>query len=29
MTFRELLEKYKNKTATPEERKQGEAELEK
>ena len=29
MTFRELLEKYKNHTATPEERKQVEAELEK
>lgn len=29
MTFRELLEKYKNQTATPEERKQVEAELEK
>ena len=29
MTFRELLEKYKNYTATPEERKQVEAELEK
>lgn len=28
MTFRELLEKYKNQTATPEERKQVEAELE-
>lgn len=29
MTFRELLEKYKNHTATPEERKQVETELEK
>jgi len=29
MTFRELLEKYKNYTATPEERKQVETELEK
>lgn len=29
MTFRELLEKYKNQTATPEERKQVEGELEK
>ena len=29
MTFRELLEKYKNQTATPEERKQVEVELEK
>ncbi|WP_278873273.1 anti-sigma factor C-terminal domain-containing protein [Anaerotignum lactatifermentans] len=29
MTFRELLEKYKNQTATPEERKRVEAELEK
>ena len=29
MTFRELLEKYKNQTATPEERKQVETELEK
>ena len=29
MTFRELLEKYKNHTATTEERKQVEAELEK
>lgn len=29
MTFRELLEKYKKQTATPEERKQVEAELEK